>query len=269
MQHIDIEAYERTLNDLIKKGKITKDTAVKYLSCINLISKETDGKLEIKMLNTFLLDKLNDNRQFAQYISAIRKYETYVLKQPKAILFGQPYLDLVNHFKEISHSKRKSGSGLTNDIVTRKINAMRNEKLKLAFRLQHKSGLRVKEISDLTKEDIFFNENGEISLNVKYGKGKKPRIVNVLRDEYLYKHLNEFTEKSKGGRLFYSRSYLKQKAAEYGFESHDLRRHNAKNRLKDEVGNGKSVKEAKKTVQKELGHEMIVTTNIYLEGDTD
>ena len=141
--------------------------------------------------------------------------------------------------------------------------------MKLAFRLQHKSGLRVKEISDLTKDDIFFNENGAIRINVRCGKGRKSREVNVLCDEYLYKHLKEFTEKSNGGKLFYSRSYLKQKAAEYGFKSHDLRRHNAKNRLNSEIGNGKSLKDAKKTVQQELGHEKFSTTNIYLGSDGD
>lgn len=269
MLKLDIIEYERALNELVRTGKITKDTASKYSSCISQIIKETDGEVDIKILNSFLMDKLEDDRQFAQYISAIRKYETYVLMQPKSIIFGQPYFDLVNYFKEILHSKRNAGSGLTNDTISRKINAIRNEKLKLAFRLQHKSGLRVKEISDLTKDDIFFNENGEIHINVRCGKGRKSRQVNVLSDEYLYKHLKKFTEKSDGTKLFYSRSYLKQKAAEYGFESHDLRRHNAKNRLKSEISNGKSLKDAKKTVQKELGHGKVTTTNIYLGSDGD
>ena len=126
MLKLDIDEYEKALNELIRKGKITNDTAAKYLSCINQIVVETGGKVDIKILNSFLMDKLQDNRQFAQYISAIRKYEAYVLMQPKSIIFGQPYFDLVNHFKEISHSKQNAGSGLTNDTITRKINAMKN-----------------------------------------------------------------------------------------------------------------------------------------------
>ena len=265
MWYIDIVSYDMALKELVAKRKITKDTAVKYLSCINQISKHTDGKMDINTLNTFLVDKLKDERQFSQYISAIRKYETYVLKQSESILFGQPYIDLVNHFKEIHRNRGTAGSGITDETVTRKINAIRNEKLKLAFRLQHKSGLRVKEISDLTKEDISFDDNGQITIHVRSGKGRKRRDVHVREDLYLYERLKDFTEKSQGGRLFYSRSYLKQKAAEYGFESHDLRRHNARNRFQDEIKDGQTQRQAKKTVQKEFGHETVSTTEIYLK----
>lgn len=265
MWYIDIEVYDMALKELVSKKKITKDTAVKYLSCINQISKHTDGKIDINTLNSFLVDKLKDERQFSQYISAIRKYETYVLKQSESILFGQSYINLVNHFKEIPHNRGAAGSGITDETVVRKINAIRSQKLKLAFRLQHKSGLRVKEISDLTKEDIFFDDNGQITIHVRSGKGRKTRDVHVQEDPYLYERLKEFTEKSDDGRLFYSRSYLKQKAAEYGFESHDLRRHNAKKRFKDEIKDGKTPRQAKKTVQKELGHETVSTTEIYLK----
>ncbi len=265
MWNIDIVSYDMALKELVSKRKITRDTAAKYLSCINQISKHNDGKIDINTLNTFLVDKLKDERQFSQYISAIRKYETYVLKQSESILFGQSYIDLVNHFKEIPRNTRASGSGITNETTARKINAIRNEKLKLAFRLQHKSGLRVKEISDLTKEDIFFDDNGQITIHVRSGKGRKRRDVHVREDPYLYERLKEFTKESQGGRLFYSRSYLKQKAAEYGFESHDLRRHNARNRFQDEIKDGQTQRQAKKTVQKELGHETVSTTEIYLK----
>jgi site-specific recombinase XerC len=265
MWYIDIESYDMALKELVNKKQITGDTAIKYLSCINQISKHTGGKIDINTLNSFLVDKLKDERQFSQYISAIRKYETYVLKQSESILFGQSYIDLVNHFKEIPHNRGAAGSGVMNETVARKINAIRNEKLKLAFRLQHKSGLRVKEISDLTKEDIFFDDNGQITIHVRSGKGRKTRDVHVREDPYLYERLKNFTEKSQGGRLFYSRSYLKQKAAEYGFESHDLRRHNAKKRFQDEIKDGKTPRQAKKTVQKEFGHEAVSTTEIYLK----
>lgn len=265
MWYIDIEGYDMALKELVSKMKITKDTAVKYLSCINQISKHTDGKIDINTLNAFLVDKLKDERQFSQYVSAIRKYETYVLKQSESILFGQSYINLVNHFKEIPRNTRAAGSGITDETVARKINAIRNEKLKLAFRLQHKSGLRVKEISDLSKEDISFDDNGQITIHIRSGKGRKSRDVHVREDPYLYERLKDFAEKSDDGRLFYSRSYLKQKAAEYGFESHDLRRHNARNRFKDEVSDGQTQRQAKKTVQKELGHETVSTTEIYLK----
>lgn len=50
-------------------------------------------------------------------------------------------------------------------------------------------------------------------------------------------------------------------------QTHDLRRHNAKYKLALELDNGKTSKEAKKVVQKELGHENVAATNIYLGGE--
>lgn len=265
MWYIDIKAYDLALNNLVEKNEITGDTAAKYLSCIRQIYNHMGERVDIKTLNSFFIDKLNDDRQFSQFLSAVRKYETCVLKQAGAILNGQPYMELVHHFKEISHKETAAGSGVTNETIFKKINAIRNEKLKLAFRLQYRSGLRVKEISELTKDDISFYNDGKIKIHVKCGKGGQARSVNVQADKYLYDHLKEFTVKSEGGKLFYSRSYLKQKAAEYGFESHDLRRINAKNRLQCEMSGGKKLREAKKVVQKEFGHKTIATTEIYLK----
>lgn len=163
---------------------------------------------------------------------------------------------------------------LNDDSIKRKINAIRNEKLKLGLRLQLKSGLRVKEIAELQKEDITFNDDGSIHLHVRYGKKErkkdekeskiKPRDVNVRSDEWLYDRLKKFVENADDGNLFYSRDYIKHKAMEYGIQTHDLRRINAQERLNDLKKEGLERMKAKEQVGEELGHSDIKFTNIYL-----
>lgn len=163
---------------------------------------------------------------------------------------------------------------LNDDSIKRKINAIRNEKLKLGLRLQIKSGLRVKEISELQKEDIVFNDDGTIKLYVRYGKREKkksdseskikPREVNVRSDKWLYDRLKKFVESSKDGNIFYSSDYIKHKAMEYGIQTHDLRRINAQERYNDLRNQGFERMKAKEEVGKELGHSDVKFTNIYL-----
>lgn len=163
---------------------------------------------------------------------------------------------------------------INDDSIKRKINAIRNEKLKLGLRLQIKSGLRVKEIAELQKEDITFNDDGTIRLHVKYGKREKkkndseskikPRDVNVRPDKWLYDRLKKFVESSEDGNIFYSSHYIKHKAMEYGIQTHDLRRINAQERLNDLKKEGLERMKAKEEVGKELGHSDVKFTNIYL-----
>lgn len=159
---------------------------------------------------------------------------------------------------------------IDDDSIRRKINALRNLKLKLALRLQLQSGLRVKELAELRKEDLTFNEDGTIELYVRKGKGdkenkEKPRNVKVREDKYLFEKLKELTQKDPGGnRLFFTEYYIRHKAAEYGIETHDLRRINAQERVNDFIKQGLKRKEAKEIVKNELGHTNIKMTNIYL-----
>lgn len=58
------------------------------------------------------------------------------------------------------------GSGLKKDTIKRKINALRNQKLKIGYWLALSTGLRVFEVAKLTREDIQIKDNEKIIVRV-------------------------------------------------------------------------------------------------------
>ena len=257
----DLEKYEDALNHLVQRKELSEDSSRTYLSCLNVLHKNC-GECDLEKLSEFLIENINSRNQFMKYVSAIRKYEQLVLKQEKGILYGNPEIELFNHFKENNVLKSKVPN-LPEDKILRKINGLKNEKLKYALRLQLKSGLRVSEIADLDKNDFEF-ENGKIKVYVRHGKGNKARKVNVIEDDYLYCRLQRYIDECTEDKLFYTKDSLRKRAAKYGIETHDLRRHNARERMKIEMNRGNTRKKAKKIVQRELGHETTRTTDIYV-----
>lgn len=259
---IRLDEFWKSLLEQVENKQITMDTARTYYSCIKVIHDTCGSHVKYEELHTMLKAKSMD--KLSQFAAAIKKYEANVLKNYGGSISKRIYSELKNmKIKQVGTEPSRGSQEATGNIL-RKINALSNQKLKYAFRLQYKSGLRVSEISKLTKDDFSFSDDGKIKIHVRNGKGRKCRVVEVLEDTYLYKNLKIFVEAALEGRLFYSRDYLKQKAAEYGFETHDLRRDNAKNRLKEELASGSSVRKAKRVVQKQLGHASVSTTNIYL-----
>ncbi|MBN1467996.1 MAG: tyrosine-type recombinase/integrase [Fusobacteriaceae bacterium] len=110
--------------------------------------------------------------------------------------------------------------------IWRTVNAIRNKKLKLAFRLSFVSGLRIKELAEIKKTDLIFDDKEKkIIVNVRKGKGNKPRYLwTIMPDEYLYNGLNELVKDlNENDQVFYSRSYLGSMATKYNFKNHDLR----------------------------------------------
>lgn len=126
------------------------------------------------------------------------------------------------------------------------INRIKNKRLKLAYRLMIISGLRISEIAKLTENDISVDSNNNIIINVKHGKGDKNRTVTCLHDDWVLNGLLELD--SRKDKLFYSDNYLKRKAWEYKFQTHDLRRTFAeiiyyadgKEQLQEKLGHNKN-----------------------------
>lgn len=257
----DLEKYAQELNELVAKKEISKDTARSYISCLNVIDKNC-GNFELDKLKNFLVSTVEDKKQFLKYVAAIRKYEKHVLRQDKGILFGEPEIELFKVFKSRNSEKGKEPK-ISESSALRKVNALRNEKLKYALRLQLKSGLRVSEVAELRKDDIKFSD-GKIKIYVRHGKGDKAREVNVIEDTYLYERLPKYISECKDNKLFYTTDSLRLRAAKYDIQTHDLRRINARKRLKIEMKKGKTRSTAKKVVQKELGHESSRTTDLYI-----
>ncbi len=259
-----LDSFRDALKRQVDKGEITEDTAATYLGCVKRIHERAVDDFSAEKIKSILVDIAKSRAELIKYVSAIRKYEQSVMKRDKGLLFGEPEAELFSLFSH-GGSKRNNQFKHSGSTISRKINALRNEKLKYALRLQLRSGLRVKEISQLKKGELLFGEDNELKVVVKQGKGRKDRVVEVLEDQYLSERLSDYVEEHNTEEpLFYSRSYIKKKAAELDIKTHDLRRLNAQDRLSRALDEGKSLEEAKEIVKEQLGHEKIKTTDIYL-----
>ncbi len=259
-----LELFREALMDQVDQGQITEDTATTYLGCIKRIHDRAVDDLSAEKIKRILAEIVKSRAELIKYVSAIRKYEQSVLKREKGLLFGEPETEIFALFSERG-GKQNNQFKHSSSTIARKINALRNEKLKYALRLQLRSGLRVKEISQLKKGELLFGDDNELKVVVKQGKGRKDRVVKVLEDQYLHERLSDYADKHTAEEpLFYTRSYIKKKAAEVDIKTHDLRRLNAQDRLSRALDEGKSLEEAKEIVKEQLGHEKIKTTDIYL-----
>lgn len=255
----DITNFKMILNKQVNEQKLSELTAKAYVASLQRLDESmTEGSGSVASA----IDKIcAGSQQGSKYIAAVKKYERDVLDSPKSILYGQELINLRRKHKQASIGREPA---LPEQTYLRKINALRNEPLKLALRLQVQSGLRISEVAALRPEDIKVNTEG-IELYVRYGKGRKSRSVNLINDKYLEEHLKTFLEaKSEGQPMFYSVNYLKKKANELGIPTHDLRRINSRMRYREQRGNGACWREARRIVQRELGHENAMTTNAYL-----
>lgn len=169
-------------------------------------------------------------------------------------------------FKSISSGKRNFSKRPKKVIylhpTQRKINQIRNPKLKYAYRLGMISGLRVSELAELETKDFVFQE-GSIYVNVRHGKGGRGGVVECRQDKYLYEKLPDFLKDIPEGKVFYSASHMQKEAKRLGFECHDLRRIFAietRNELKAEM----PVEKANEIVQNRLRHTRFSVTKRYL-----
>lgn len=169
-------------------------------------------------------------------------------------------------FGEISRRKRNFSKKKKKVIylkpTQRKINQIRNERLRYAYRLALISGLRVSELADLEAND-FILECGKIFVRVKKGKGGHGGLVECQADAYLYERLPEFLSRYPEEKVFYSEIYMQEKANALGIECHDLRRIFAQT-TREELKKTMPAAAANEIVQQRLRHARFSTTKRYL-----
>lgn len=246
------------------QANLNKNTAKTYYSAVNKVFENID----FNDLQDVSEDKILDR---------IKKLSSK--NQVSAAKNGLKYLQVVNNhlqmpadarFAEISKHKRNyvksRGKTVDFDLMQRKVNALKNKKLKLAYRLASISGLRVSELADLEAKDIKFLENGVISVSVQHGKGDKSGQVDCLEDKYVYDNLKDFCQKNNTGKIFYSESYMREKAHDLGIEMHDFRRAYAKLKKMECMAAGSTAYEANGAVKEGLRHSRFSTTKRYLYG---
>lgn len=260
---------EEKLDSKVKHKVISKNTSKAYLNAAKNIFKVITNKrsydVELKDI------KRDDIEKFLLNIRTKSKFSTY---KNALVTLKSIYKDLDIPDKEFFESesskrrdRRKKAPGPINESqVKRKINSLKDKKLKLGYRVALANGLRVSEVSNLRKEDIQKIEDGKIHIKVKSGKGNKNREVIGLEDRYLEeelkKHILSFDDKEK---IFYSDQHMKNKASDLGFECHDLRRIFSQNSYAEEKKECIHPGEAKQKIKTKLGHTRIKTTNIYLK----
>ena len=148
------------------QANLNKNTAKTYYSAVNKVFDGIDFNDLREVSETKILDRIK-NLKSKNQVSAAKN--------------GLKYLQVVNNhlqmpsdaqIAEISKHKRNyvksRGKAVDYDQMLRKVNVLKNEKLKLAYRLAGISGLRVSELADLEAKDIEFRDDGRISVSVRH-----------------------------------------------------------------------------------------------------
>lgn len=232
-----------------------KNEYLEYLKMNNL--SESTAKTYYKRLKFY--QKNNVSNHSKEYIGQTKNALKYYFKA-QDIYFHENISKLNNMQKNKPRSKPvKAVTKIST--VNKKINALKNKRIKLAFRLQQLTGLRIGEIAQLKKSDLTFKD-GKIFVLVRESKNNKSRRVStIIKDKWLYDKLLELEERKD--ILFYKESTLRVKAWKLGFKSHKLRKVTAKTiNLRYSA---KNESEKKEIIRKFLGHGNDRTLKIYID----
>lgn len=202
-----------------------------------------------------ILNKLRDikyKNYFSQYKNALYHFCEFA-----DTTISDEYLDYIENLKFNKSKKYRRLEAINYNFVKRKIERLRNKKLKLSYQAMAMTGLRVFELAQIKTCDCEISEN-EICFRF-IGKGGKPEEVILYKEDNqtIYQNLKKQIENTDDEKcVFYSAVYLQTKAKELGFKCHDLRRAFAKLEYKKS--------KSKEDVMTKLRHTSIRTTSIYL-----
>lgn len=252
-----IDKYKRNLEI---KG-YAENTIKTYLYSVSSFMKHFDYNIdELKysdMLN-FIDYRMKNTTSINTQLSAIKNF----------ILFLEDYADYKLSFnfntlfmKNIKIKKRH----IINDLDYEYFFDFIREKeiyIQLAFNLLNNTGIRISELVNLEKKDIFI-KNDRVFLNIVDSKSKSDRIVPIFCSEtskQLLKHIKSFIE----NKIFYIsiRGYqhypiIFQEKTGIPISLHMIRHKFASRMIKEGV--------KLELLTKILGHENITTTMIYLD----
>ena len=219
--------------------------------------KYSNGKgLNEKIARSYILNELNKNKNpstVAHSVAILKFFFSNVLNQ---------------NINLIAPKRNKTLPDiLTIEEIRNLIEVTSNFKHRLIIKLLYGTGLRVSEIINLKKEDIYFEED---LLKVKLGKGKKDRFVKMpksIKDELkvICKSTNSkyLFESQRGGKLTTKtiQALLKNAQIKSDIKKRvypHLLRHSYATHL---LENGTDLR----IIQKLLGHSSIKTTQIYTQ----
>jgi integrase len=179
----------------------------------------SNDEINIDELCSFLRKNASKNQ-----ISQVKNGLKLLFKSKnKYLYYGAKKINMVMEEKKDIPKRQKKSLDLKN--INRRINALGNKKLKVAYRLMQVSGLRTEEVANLRKNDLAFTNDNRIDVFVRKGKGSKQRRFKSKQDKYVYEELKKMLENLKDDdKIFYSSSYMRDNAAKLGFNCHKMRK---------------------------------------------
>jgi len=203
----------------------TPQTATRYRQSVEYLLKD-QYLLDCKKLDIDMVLKKFENMK---YKSDYSRYKNAFLKfcQFQNIKIDNEKLLKLNLMKLEKKKKHRKLKAVDLKDIKNHLRVIQDKKLKLSFETLLATGLRVSELSQITKDDCHIDSD-KIVLSF-IGKGGNPESVTIHQSEHetLFTNLLDLigsTEK----KVFYSANYLQTKATEKGFACHDLRRAFAK-----------------------------------------
>jgi site-specific recombinase XerD len=223
----------------------------------NWLKKPLNTSREEDIINyTKHLAETKDPRTFNLAISALKFLFKYAIKKP---------------FPAISYMKRpkRLPTVLNGEEVETMIKTTKNPKHRTIIELLYGTGLRVSEITNLKKKDIYIDES---LLLVRQGKGRKDRAVVLPKS--LTKNINKFSDEkcpyvfqSERGNKLSERTVqkiVKKSAKNAGIQKNvhpHILRHSFATHLVEQGTN-------LRVIQQLLGHSSIKTTQLYTQIST-
>lgn len=210
----------------------------------------TVENLDIESLKIYLENNIKNRKEVSNLKNAIK------LLQSRGVIEDEGYLSEIYKIHKLKPKHHRISEEQFKLLNTQNaINRMKNKRLKIAYRLQLISGLRISEISSLTSDDIEIDENNRLYIHVRHGKGDKYRLVECLPDVWVSEELKQLEERKE--KLFYTKKYMMDIATKLNFHTHDLRKCYASIVFYNTIYN--SVEK----VQQSLGHSL--GTRTYLK----
>jgi len=198
-----------------------------------------------KDLETFINENVKDRKQLSKLNCGLKLLNDDTEGKREALKIIK---EMFKKNKKPRYQK-KAEEQLKVRNVESSINRLKNKRLKIAFRLQLISGLRIEELENLTFDNIKVDEENRLIISVLDGKYGKDRKVRCLPDNWVYDNLIDLEER-KNGKLFYSKYYMAHEARKRcNIHTHDLRKTFAHNKFYNNLSDN-----AVEEIQDDLGH---------------
>lgn len=233
------QRYTSHLRCLLKKRQLTGLDQLSSIDVSAFLKSLPHGYLVKQHINAF--------KYFQQFVGGRLQYSSAF----SAFAKDKPNLPPVSAWEPFDYDK-----------VCRKINGMRNRKLKTAYRLMLHTGMRESEVASITKAQITFTATG---VNIHLNDTKNNHEVDICCDNpYILDSLPGLIGKLQDGdRVFHCARVLREHALAYGFMCHDLRRAAVQDNYRENL-ESMPPREAKRKTADEMRHSSTATTSIYL-----